>query len=206
MIRQKYPSALLEEATDQIGALPGIGRRTALRLAMHLLRQPADNVRRLASSIVHLREDVRYCPVCGMISDSGLCSICADTSRDPGTVCVVESLRDVLSIESAGQYRGVYHVLGGIISPIDGIGPSDISVKELVARVAAPEPKVKEVILALSTDVEGETTAFYIYRQLSGYDVRITAIARGVGFGDDLEYTDEMTLVRSIEDRREFKP
>lgn len=195
---------MLEDAVAQIGMLPGIGRRSALRIALHLLRQPDENVRHLASSLVSLREGVKYCRVCGMISDDDVCRICSDSKRDASTVCVVESLRDVLSIEATGQYKGVYHVLGGIISPIDGIGPSDLSIPALVER--ARSGKVREVILALSTGVEGETTSFYIYRQIVGTGVEVTAIARGVGFGDDLEYTDEVTLGRSITDRREFRP
>ena len=204
MFKESFPSRLLEDAVAQIGMLPGIGRRSALRIALHLLRQPDENVRHLASSLVSLREGVKYCRVCGMISDDDVCRICSDSKRDASTVCVVESLRDVLSIEATGQYKGVYHVLGGIISPIDGIGPSDLSIPALVER--ARSGKVREVILALSTGVEGETTSFYIYRQIVGTGVEVTAIARGVGFGDDLEYTDEVTLGRSIADRREFRP
>lgn len=204
MFKDRYPSRLLEDAVEQIGMLPGIGKRSALRIALFLLRQPVENVRHLAASLAGLRENTRYCSVCGMISDDDVCPICSDSRRDRSVVCVVESLRDVLSIEATGQYHGVYHVLGGIISPMDGIGPSDIAVGPLVERVRAGN--VSEVVLALSTGVEGETTAFYIYRQLSGTGVKITAIARGVGFGDDLEYTDEVTLGRSIADRREFNP
>lgn len=204
MFKDRYPSRLLEDAVEQIGMLPGIGKRSALRIALFLLRQPVENVRHLAASLAGLRENARYCSVCGMISDDDVCPICSDSRRDRSVVCVVESLRDVLSIEATGQYHGVYHVLGGIISPMDGIGPSDIAVGPLVERVRAGN--VNEVVLALSTGVEGETTAFYIYRQLSGTGVKITAIARGVGFGDDLEYTDEVTLGRSIADRREFNP
>lgn len=204
MFKDRYPSRLLEDAVEQIGMLPGIGKRSALRIALFLLRQPVENVRHLAASLAGLRENAKYCSVCGMISDDDVCPICSDSQRDRSVVCVVESLRDVLSIEATGQYHGVYHVLGGIISPMDGIGPSDIAVGPLVERVRAGN--VSEVVLALSTGVEGETTAFYIYRQLSGTGVKITAIARGVGFGDDLEYTDEVTLGRSIADRREFNP
>ena len=204
MFKDRYPSRLLEDAVEQIGMLPGIGKRSALRIALFLLRQPVENVRHLAASLAGLRENAKYCSVCGMISDDEVCPICLDSRRDRSVVCVVESLRDVLSIEATGQYHGVYHVLGGIISPMDGIGPSDIAVGPLVERVRAGN--VSEVVLALSTGVEGETTAFYIYRQLSGTGVKITAIARGVGFGDDLEYTDEVTLGRSIADRREFNP
>lgn len=204
MYRQKYPSSLLEEAVEQIGTLPGIGRHTALKIALHLLRQPLENVRHFSGAILRMREDIKYCSVCGMISEQDVCSICSDAKRDASTVCVVESLRDVLSIEATGKYNGVYHVLGGIISPMAGIGPSDISIKELCDRVASG--RIREVILALRTDVEGETTSFYIYRQLMQYQVEITAIARGVGFGDNLEYTDELTLGRSITDRRQFHP
>jgi len=204
MFKQKLPSALLEDAVAQIGMLPGIGNRSALRMALYLLRQPVENVRHLSDAIIRLRENVRYCSVCGMISENDICSICSDSRRNASLVCVVESLRDVLSIEATGQYNGVYHVLGGVISPIDGIGPSDLSISSLVERVG--KGGVSEVVLALSTGVEGETTSYYIYRQLQSTGVKVTAIARGVGFGDELEYTDEVTLGRSIADRREFRP
>lgn len=204
MYKQKLPSALLEDAVAQIGMLPGIGNRSALRMALYLLRQPVENVRHLSDAIIRLRENVRYCSVCGMISENDICSICSDSRRNASLVCVVESLRDVLSIEVTGQYNGVYHVLGGVISPIDGIGPSDLSISSLVERVG--KGGVSEVVLALSTGVEGETTSYYIYRQLQSTGVKVTAIARGVGFGDELEYTDEVTLGRSIADRREFRP
>lgn len=204
MYKQKLPSALLEDAVAQIGMLPGIGNRSALRMALYLLRQPVENVRHLSDAIIRLRENVRYCSVCGMISENDICLICSDSRRNASLVCVVESLRDVLSIEATGQYNGVYHVLGGVISPIDGIGPSDLSISSLVERVG--KGGVSEVVLALSTGVEGETTSYYIYRQLQSTGVKVTAIARGVGFGDELEYTDEVTLGRSIADRREFRP
>ena len=204
MFKQKLPSALLEDAVAQIGMLPGIGNRSALRMALYLLRQPVENVRHLSDAIIRLRENVRYCSVCGMISENDICSICSDSRRNASLMCVVESLRDVLSIEATGQYNGVYHVLGGVISPIDGIGPSDLSISSLVERVG--KGGVSEVVLALSTGVEGETTSYYIYRQLQSTGVKVTAIARGVGFGDELEYTDEVTLGRSIADRREFRP
>ena len=200
--KENYPSKLLEEAVDAISSLPGVGRRSALRLALHLLKQPAENVHHFTSSIDRLRDDVMYCRHCRMISDDEVCSICGDRSRDHDTICVVESVRDVMSIENTGQYRGVYHVLGGIISPINGVGPSDLTIRELVSRVA---DRPCEVILALSGDVEGETTSFYIYRQLSQYDVRVSTLARGLGFGDDLEYADELTLGRSIVNRQPFK-
>ena len=205
---------------DAIGSLPGVGRRSALRLALHLLKQPVENVHHFTSAINALRDDVQYCSHCMMISDGPVCSICSDRSRDRSTICVVESVRDVMSIENTGQYHGVYHVLGGIISPINGIGPSDLTIRQLVDRVArlvspeamfeadAPgrEETAPEVILALSGDVEGETTAFYIYRQIAGYGVKVSSLARGLGFGDDLEYADELTLGRSIVNRQVFSP
>ena len=200
--KENYPSRLLEDAVDAISSLPGIGRRSALRLALHLLKQPQENVHHFTSAINHLRDDVKYCRSCMMISDDEVCSICADRSRDHRTICVVESVRDVMSIENTGQYHGVYHVLGGIISPIDGIGPSDLTIRELVTRAADAD----EVILALSGDVEGETTAFYIYRQISASGVKVSSLARGLGFGDDLEYADELTLGRSIVNRQIFRP
>ena len=210
MYSEKYPSHLLEDAVQAIGSLPGIGKRSALRLALHLLRQPQENVHHFAESIVRLRDETRYCKECMMISDDEVCSVCSDRTRDHRTICVVENVRDVMSIENTGQYRGVYHVLGGIISPIEGIGPSDITVAQLVKRVSALSqdkelPQV-EVILALSGDVEGETTSFYIYRQISSFGVKVSSLARGLGFGDDLEYADELTLGRSIANRQIFKP
>ena len=204
MLRRNYASALLEDAVDQFASLPGVGRRTALRLALHLLGQPAENVERFAGALTHLREDIHHCPVCGMISDDGTCPFCSDPRRDGSVVCVVESLRDVLSIEQTGQYNGLYHILGGIISPIDGIGPGDLPIRELCDRLA--EGGIREVVLALSTSMEGETTAYYLYKQIARYAVKVTTIARGVGFGDDLEYTDELTLGRSITNRQPFNP
>jgi recombination protein RecR len=218
--KENYPSKLLEEAVDAISSLPGVGRRSALRLALHLLKQPQENVHHFTSAINNLRDDVRYCRQCMMISDDDVCSICSDKSRDHRTICVVESVRDVMSIENTGQYHGVYHVLGGIISPINGIGPSDITIRQLVDRVAAltsPEALFEaeapgidgapvEIILALSGDVEGETTSFYIYRQIAQFGVKVSSLARGLGFGDDLEYADELTLGRSIVNRQVFKP
>jgi recombination protein RecR len=203
--KEQYPSKLLEEAVDAIGSLPGVGRRSALRLALHLLKQPQENVHHFTAAIDALRDNVQYCRHCMMISDDDVCAICSDRSRDRNTICVVESVRDVMSIEKTGQYHGVYHVLGGIISPINGIGPSDITIRQLVERVGGRDASV-EVILALSGDVEGETTSFYIYRQLSKYNVTVSSLARGLGFGDDLEYADELTLGRSIVNRLPFKP
>ncbi|MBO8445302.1 MAG: recombination protein RecR [Bacteroidetes bacterium] len=230
MYKENYPSKLLEEAVDAINMLPGVGRRSALRLALHLLRQPQENVHHFTAAINSLRDEVKYCRVCRMISDDEICSICSDNSRDRNTICVVESVRDVMSIENTGQYHGLYHVLGGIISPINGIGPSDLTIRELVARVAELCGKEDgygnaadladgetgdgamngnagaEVILALSGDVEGETTSFYIYRQISGFGIKVSSLARGLGFGDDLEYADELTLGRSIVNRQAFRP
>lgn len=211
-VPETFPSKLLEDAVKAIGTLPGVGRRSALRLALHLLRQPSENVHHLADSIVRMRDEAKYCRRCWMISDEDVCPVCADKSRDHKTICVVENVRDVMSIENTGQYRGIYHVLGGIISPIAGIGPSDITVLQLTDRVRSLatsgelKPEEIEVILALSGDVEGETTSFYIYRQISSYGVKVSSLARGLGFGDDLEYADELTLGRSIVNRQVFKP
>ena len=211
MYNEKYPSRLLEEAVDAIAMLPGVGRRGALRLALHLLRQPAENVHHFTGAVNALRDEVQYCRECNMISDGEVCSICADRTRDHRTVCVVESIRDVMSIENTGQYRGVYHVLGGIISPIAGIGPSDLAIPQLKQRLDAllaegvPASGI-EVILALSGDVEGETTSFYLYRQIESTGVKVSSLARGLGFGDDLEYADALTLGRSIQNRQVFKP
>jgi len=204
MFRRTYSSALLEEAVAQLSSLPGVGQRTALRLALHLLDQPRENVEQFAGSLMRLKRDIRFCPDCGMVSDDGVCPVCSDTRRDRSIVCVVESLRDVLSIENTGQYRGLYHILGGIISPIDGIGPGDLRIRELVDRLSAGG--IREVILALSTSMEGETTSYYLYKQISRFPVSVSAIARGVGFGDDLEYADELTLGRSIVGRQPFNP
>ena len=212
--KENYPSKLLEDAVDAISSLPGVGRRSALRLALHLLKQPSENVHHFTAAINRLRDDVKYCCHCRMISDDDVCSICSDRSRDHNLICVVESVRDVMSIENTGQYRGVYHVLGGIISPINGVGPSDLTIKELLSRIVELKGAGEdngltsspiEVILALSGDVEGETTSFYIYRQLSQYEVKVSTLARGLGFGDDLEYADELTLGRSIVNRQPFK-
>jgi recombination protein RecR len=211
-IPEKYPSKLLENAVQAIGSLPGVGKRSALRLALHLLRQPEENVHHFADSIVRLRDEAKYCRECSMISDEDICPICSDKSRDRRTICVVENVRDVMSIENTGQYHGLYHVLGGIISPIAGVGPSDITVAALVERVKSmvtsgeTAPEDIEIILALSGDVEGETTSFYIYRLISGFGIRVSSLARGLGFGDDLEYADELTLGRSIVNRQQFKP
>lgn len=201
----KYPSKSFKDAVEAISSLPGVGSRGALRLVLHLLRQPAENVHHLAEAISGLADDVHYCKTCMMVSDGDSCSICSDPKRDHSTICVVENVRDVMRIEETGQYHGVYHVLGGIISPINGIGPSDITVRELVERLRDLSGQA-EVIFALSGSVEGETTAFYIYRQIEGLGVRVSTLARGLSFGADLEYADSLTLGRSIIDRQVFKP
>lgn len=197
-----YPSAALRDAVEAISSLPGVGNRSALRLALHLLKQPADKIHHFASAIDNLAEGVRYCKTCMMVADGDKCAICADPRRDHNTICVVESVRDVMSIEATGQYHGVYHVLGGIISPIAGVGPSDLTIRQLTERIGPDN----EVIMALSGDVEGETTAFYIYRQIAPKGCKVTTLARGLGFGDELEYADSLTLGRSIINRQEFKP
>ena len=218
---EKYPSKVLQEAVEAIGSLPGVGSRSALRLALHLLGQPAEQIHHFTEAVNRLADDVHYCHICQMIADADTCSICADRTRDARTICVVESVRDVMSIEATGQYRGVYHVLGGIISPIDGVGPSDLHIKELVERIVQmheadaatadlpggdlPAGEI-EIILALSGDVEGETTALYIYRQIEDKGVKVSTLARGLGFGDDLEYADALTLGRSLVARQPFKP
>lgn len=201
-MNQKYPSVLLENAVNELASLPGVGRKTALRLALYMLRRDPGYVDNFASALVALRRDVKYCRICHNICDDELCSICANPLRDHETVCVVENIKEVMAIENTGQFRGIYHVLGGIISPMDGIGPGDLQIDSLVERVAGGE--VKEVILALSTTMEGDTTNFFIYRKLSGYDVKITVIARGVSIGDEIEYADEITLGRSILSRTDF--
>lgn len=203
MISQQYPSQLLERAVQEFAKLPGIGRKTALRLVLHLLRQDADDVALLTDAISRMRQEVKRCRVCHNVSDSDLCPICSDPHRDESTVCVVENIQDVLAVENTQQFTGLYHVLGGIISPMDGIGPADLEIDSLVERVS--EGGVKEVILALSSTMEGDTTNFYIFRKLAPYsDVKISIIARGISVGDELEYTDEVTLGRSILNRTPF--
>ena len=198
------PSRVLGEAVEAIGTLPGVGSRSALRLALHLLSQPPENIERFSKAVGRLATDIHYCSVCKMVCDGDVCPVCSDPRRDRTTVCVVENVRDVISIEATGLYHGVYHVLGGIISPIDGIGPSDLEIPSLVERVRALGSC--EVIFALSGGVEGETTAFYIYRQIAGDGVKVSTLARGLGFGDGLEYADSVTLGRSLEARQPFKP
>ena len=211
-----YPSILLSEAVDQFASLPGVGRKTALRLVLHLLRQSDKDVEVFAGALTRLKQEVKYCRVCHTISDQEVCPICQSHSRDKHTICVVENVQDVMSIENTGQYNGLYHVLGGIISPMDGVGPSDIEIDSLVARIEKED--IQEVILALPTTMEGDTTNFYIYRRLQNATLhhstpsldnttplKISQIARGVAIGNELEYTDEITLGRSIVNRIEFK-
>lgn len=191
-----YPSRIIEQAVEEISKLPGIGKKSALRLALHLLKRPESQSLQLAHAVVQLRTETRYCPKCHMISDGDLCGICASTKRDESILMVVEDLRDVLAIENTGQYTGLYHVLGGIISPLSGISPSDLTIESLVQRVASGE--IKEVILGLSPTMEGDTTAFYLTKKLAEYTIKLSTIARGIPIGGDLEYTDEITLGRSI--------
>ena len=194
-----YPSKLLENAVSELSKLPGIGRKSALRLALHLLRKDISEVEAFGDAVVKMRKEIRYCRECYNISDADLCSICASPKRDRSILCVVETTRDVMAIENTGQMSGVYHVLGGIISPMEGIGPEDLAIESLVTRVAAGE--VKEIVLALPTTIEGDTTNFYLYRKLKDYTLKVTTLARGVSIGDELEFTDEVTLGRSILNR-----
>ena len=196
---QQYPSQLLEKAVGEFSKLPGIGRKTAMRLVLHLLKQEKSVVENFGNAIMTLKREVKYCKVCHNISDTETCLICANPKRDASIICVVESIRDVMAIEATQQFQGLYHVLGGVISPMDGIGPSDLEIASLVERVKIGE--VKEVILALSPNMEGDTTNFFIFRKLAPFDVKMSVIARGTSIGDELEYTDEVTLGRSIVNR-----
>lgn len=199
---QQYPSQLLERAVESFSQLPGVGRKTALRLVLHLLRQSTKDVDSFADAITRVKHDVKYCKVCHNISDTDVCSICSDPRRDVSVVCVVENIQDVMAIENTQQFHGLYHVLGGIISPMDGIGPNDLEIESLVKRVE--EGEVKEIILALASTMEGDTTNFYISRKLKDKQVKLSVIARGISVGDELEYTDEVTLGRSILNRTPF--
>ena len=198
-----YPSQLLETAVEEFSNLPGIGRKTALRHMLHLLRQPQEKVDALVGAISKMRHEVKYCRVCHNISDTDICPICADEHRDPTVICVVENIRDVMAIENTQQYRGLYHVIGGVISPMDGMGPSDLEIESLIQRVE--KGHVQEVILALSPTMEGDTTNFYISRKLQNQDVKLSVIARGISVGNELEYTDEVTLGRAILQRTAFE-
>ena len=199
---EKPSSALLEEAVEQISRLPGIGKKSAMRMVLHLLKQPQEDVNKLGESIIRVRSEIRYCKTCHNISDSDICPICSNPRRDSSVLCVVENIQDVMSVENTQQFRGLYHVLGGIISPMDGVGPNDLNIESLVDR--AKNDEVKEVILALSATIEGDTTGFYIYKRLKGCDVKVTSLARGVAVGDSLQYADEVTLGRSIINRVPF--
>ncbi|MDD3459099.1 MAG: recombination mediator RecR [Weeksellaceae bacterium] len=194
-----YPSKILEKAVDEMSNLPGIGRRTALRLVLHMLNRPASQTENLAESLEKLVHEIRFCEKCHMISDNQLCHICSGNHRDVSVICVVEDVRDVMAIENTGQYRGLYHVLGGRISPIDGIGPGQLNIASLSER--ARNEEVNEIIFTLSSTMEGDTTSFYLYRILSESRLKVSVIARGIGVGDELEYADEATLIRSIQNR-----
>ena len=203
MTIDNFPSKLLENAVNEFAKLPGIGKKTALRLVLHLLKKDVTEVQRFSRALTQLREEVKHCRICRNISDAEICNICNNPSRDSRTVCVVENIRDVMSIENTQQYRGVYHVLGGIISPMDGIGPADLEIDSLIKRVENNE--IDEVIFALSTTMEGDSTNFYIFKKIIGGHVKITTLARGVSIGDEIEYTDEVTLGRSIVNRMLFE-
>lgn len=202
MITQQYPSQLLERAVQEFSKLPGIGRKTALRLVLYQLRQDPQDVQSFVDAIAKMKQEVHYCKRCHNISDSDLCPICSNRRRDASTICVVENIQDVMAVENTQQYNGLYHVLGGVISPMDGVGPADLEIDSLVKRVE--EEDIQEVILALSSTMEGDTTNFYIFRKLASYDVKLSIIARGIPVGDELEYADEVTLGRSILNRTPF--
>jgi recombination protein RecR len=202
MIHDRFPSKLLENAVEEFAKLPGIGRKTALRLVLHLLKYEQSEVDEFSDSMVRLKKEIKHCSVCHNISDTDVCSICQNHSRNEAIVCVVESIRDVLSVENTQQFNGLYHVLGGIISPMDGVGPADLEIDSLVERIK--QGNIVEVILALSTTMEGDTTNFYIYKKLKEFEIKITTIARGVSVGGELEYTDELTLGRSIINRMNY--
>ena len=198
-----YSSKLLEKAVEEFAKLPGIGKKTALRLVLNLLNREVDDVTRFATAITSLREEIRFCKKCHNISDTEICQLCSNTSRDNSILCVVEDIRDVMAIENTQQYRGLYHVLGGVISPMDGIGPQHLNIESLIDKVNSGE--VKEIIFALSTTMEGDTTNFYIFKKLKEASVKVSTIARGIAFGDELEYADEITLGRSIANRLPYE-
>lgn len=202
---ETFSSKILQAAVDEFSSLPGIGKKTALRLVLHLLKQDISHVSRFSDTLLKLRKDVVYCQQCHTISDQHTCEICRSPRRDPSLICVVEDIRDVIAIENTGQFHGLYHVLGGIISPIDGIGPSDLTIDSLENRIRSNGSTVREVILALSTTMEGDTTNFYIYKRLHPTNIKISVIARGIAIGDELEYADEITLGRSIINRTAYE-
>ncbi|MCX6325933.1 MAG: recombination mediator RecR [Bacteroidia bacterium] len=199
----EFPSRLLENAVNEFASLPGVGRKTALRLVMNLLRRDTEEVRRFGESIIKLHEEIHYCKICHNISDTEICNICNDGKRERTVICVVESIQDVMAIENTRQFKGLYHVLGGIISPIDGIGPSDLKIDSLEEKVK--DGGIKEIIFALSTTMEGDTTNYYLYKRLNKYNTSLTTLARGVAIGDELEYTDEITLGRAINNRNPYQ-
>jgi len=199
----RFPSRLLENAVNEFAKLPGIGRKSALRLVLHLLKQDIQEVEIFGNSLIQLRSEIKHCKICHNISDTDICNICSNPSRNPSLICVVENIKDVMSVENTHQFNGLYHVLGGIISPMDGIGPSDLEIESLVKKVS--DGNVEEVILALSTTMEGDTTNFFIFKKLKNLNVKISTLARGVSIGDELEYTDEVTLGRSIVNRMNFE-
>lgn len=203
MIRSSFPSQLLEQAVNEFNKLPGIGRKTALKLVLSLLKREEADVNRFADAIKTVRSDIKYCKVCHNICDNDVCEICSNPGRDHSTICVVENIQDVMAIENTQQYNGIYHVLGGLISPMDGVRPSDLTIASLTERVS--KAQIKEVIFALSSTMEGDTTVFYISKQLEPFHIRTSVIARGISVGDELEYTDEVTLGRSIINRTEYK-
>lgn len=202
MIQQEFPSRLLENVVTELSKLPSVGRRTALRLALSLLKREERESKALGESIIQFRSNIKYCTRCHNICDTDLCDVCADINRDGKTICVVENIADVMAIENTSQYHGLYHVLGGVISPMDGVGPNELEIASLIQRVNTED--VNEVLLALNPNMEGDTTAFYIYKKLADANVRITTIARGISVGDSLEYADELTLGRSIVNRIDF--
>jgi recombination protein RecR len=199
----EFPSRLLENAVNEFASLPGVGRKTAFRLVMNLLKRDSEEVKRFGETIIRLHEEIRYCKVCNSISDTDICNICSDEKRNRAVICVVENIQDVMAIENTHQYKGLYHVLGGIISPIDGVGPSDLKIESLENKIKTGG--ISEIIFALSTTMEGDTTNYYLYKKLGKYDAVITTLARGVAIGDELEYTDEITLGRAINNRNLYQ-
>lgn len=197
------PSRLLEDAVNEFARLPGVGKKSALRLVLHLLKQQPSDIMRFSDALVRMRKEIKHCRICHSVADTEVCTICSDTTRDKTTICVVQDIRDVMAIENTGQYRGVYHVLGGVISPMDGIGPADLAIDSLIQHVSAGD--VQEVLMALGATMEGDTTVFYLFKRLKDFNLKFTTIARGVAVGDELEYTDEITLGRSILNRTTYE-
>jgi recombination protein RecR len=202
-IMEQYPSKLVEEAVNHLSRLPGIGKRTALRLAIHLLKNNKEVTEALGNSLIKMAQEVKRCKNCHNISDNDICDICADPKRNTRIICIVEDIRDVMAIENTGQFKGIYHVLGGLISPMEGVGPQDLTIDSLIKKMH--EGEVDEIIMALATTIEGDTTNFYIYKQAAKYDIEVSTLARGVAIGDELEYTDEITLGRSIVNRQPYE-